>query len=93
MTNSDFISRYRAAINALLAARGQLKAFREQDTAVGIVASLQPSDFSGTNADLTAADFNAVFAAVDALEAILTDFTATPPSPTASLTALLKFLS
>ena len=94
---ANFASSYRAAVNQLLDARAALKALREQDGTLGLVAAMQASDLAGTNADLVPATgaagaaFTAAFTTVDELESILTDFTKTPPAPTAALAALLKF--
>jgi hypothetical protein len=89
--NQNFISNFANAINDVLQARAALKQLREQDVAAGIVAGLQASDFTGSNAYLAPADVVAAEAAMDAIEAILTDFTKTPPQPTTALKALLKF--
>jgi hypothetical protein len=101
--HQNFISNYAAAINNLLAARGMLKALREQDGAAsvansgtGIVASLTSDDFAGNNAYLLGTSspgalITAAFATMDELESLLTNFATTPPTPTAALAALTAF--
>lgn len=89
--HQNFISLYAKAVNSLLDAREQLKAFRERDAAQGLVAALTPDDFAGMNSYLAAADIQAAFAAMDTLEALLTNFAVNPPAPTPALASLLKF--
>jgi phytoene/squalene synthetase len=86
---SDFLSQYRAAVNQVLDGRDALKAFRERAAAQGLPAALVPAAFSGANADLQGSDLSDTFAALDAIEAVLTD--PATGQPTAHLTALMKF--
>jgi hypothetical protein len=90
---SNFVTRYRRAINALLDAREALKALRELAATQGYPGSFVAGAgaFADNNADLQAADLAAAFDEMDALESKLTDFTKTPPQPTPGLAALLKF--
>ncbi|MDR3639071.1 MAG: hypothetical protein P4L84_35025 [Isosphaeraceae bacterium] len=92
--HANFISNYTTAVNSLLDARAALKSLREQYTALGLGSGntlLTTDDFAGSNAYLSPAAITSALATMDALEAILTNFSATPPTPTAALQALLAF--
>jgi hypothetical protein len=90
--HANFISNYAAAVNVLLAARASLKVLREQYTALGLSVNLTSADFTGSNATLSTAEITAAIATMDTLESVLTDFSVTPPTPTAALQALVAFI-
>lgn len=93
MIVSDFVSRYRDAVRALFESRGRLKQLAElASTPSSPLAGSPDGPFEKDNADITKADLVAAIAAAGQLETALTDFTKSPPEPTATYASLSKML-